>query len=622
MRCLSLVLLLLSCQDYNLAPDRSDSGSPLPEEDPGGPIGVLPLPDLELGNRDSTPPPCILEPRSAQAFSGDASCTPMEDVSWGLALEREIEAATSAGGFHLASGAVAPGPSEKVLVFATSHTKEDTLFTGFDPESGEVAVAIGGLRQAWGGPTVVRGSRPDTPLRAAVALAGDNAVALVNIDEELANIPADIDQCASVLGRDVLHAGQPVFVTGNRAYRPDGTIALSFHEIPSATLPSISDTDGDGHDEIFNAKGWWDAQTNEGVEWQDLYIQLVGGVGYRRFFASPIRWRDAIHVSGHDGASHFTAEVSGVPLWLDPPENGFGPTTVGLPSLGDIDGDGEPELVSDLYGTTIYARDLDGTVLWTRETSTGETLANVVSMADLDADGVYEVLVWSTMGLWILNGPDGETLAHWDTGYHGTWLRMPLVADVDADGSAEIVVIGRREADPWAYTPRIFILGPAQGRWARTRPVWNQLSYDVTSVRDDGRVPAFPRANHETYNSWRAQPAHDGDHPDLEIEVLETCRDEAAGTVQIHSVVHNRGSKDAPAGAVLRLMSWDETLDLGLQDQASHTIADPIPSMTSAQGVVFEVTTEQWATRQVVQVDGAHDDECDFVNDRVDVWEE
>ncbi len=618
---LTLLLTVASCQDYKLHPDEpepADSGAQASWEAPGEPGGQLP-PTGQVPV-DTSPPVCDLEPRPVQAFEGEQTCSLLPSTNWSLALEQEITA-YDFDGYGFGHAVVAPGQEGRPLVFLPLAIEDEGTgyeFLGIDVTTGSADIRIPSIVYGWPAP-VFRGSAPGSGLFGSLAYAAGPRTILIDIDSGVGIRPDQEDASPGALARDVWHDGTPELVTGSFTYTTDATAVTTHQDLSFTVAPAMVDSDGDGRDELLNASGWWDAQDGSGSPWSGISQDPLSCC---YFMGGVVTWGGDTVLVGHNGESHHVATSDGRVLWYYPePNDDFSRETSAFPSVGDIDGDGEPELCAELYGTTTIAWNLDGTILWERVTSETPYLTNGNAMADLNADGVYELLIWGSLGLWILNGADGAVLAQWNDGLTLSWLDTPIIADVDDDGSAEIVLVGRREGDDWTYHPRIFVLGPAEGRWARTRPVWHQSSYDVTSVRDDGRVPVFPRPNFETYNSWRAQPAHDGDHPDLEVEVLETCRDDEQGVVSVHGVVHNRGSKDAPAGAVLRLLSWSEDSGTGLQDVATNTITAPIPSMTSSAGVVFEVSVEEWATRQVIQVDGAHDDECDLVNDRVDVWE-
>ncbi len=106
-----------------------------------------------------------------------------------------------------------------------------------------------------------------------------------------------------------------------------------------------------------------------------------------------------------------------------------------------------------------------------------------------------------------------------------------MVVDADMDGSAELVFV-EDDVDPEVWVGEdpnvdnstLFVFGAAEGEWARSRPVWNQLPYDITTVRDDGAIVRFPRPSWSQYNAFRAQPAHDGDHRRRRSAAHEVCR--------------------------------------------------------------------------------------------------
>ena len=43
----------------------------------------------------------------------------------------------------------------------------------------------------------------------------------------------------------------------------------------------------------------------------------------------------------------------------------------------------------------------------------------------------------------------------------------------------------------------------SQKRWIPTRRIWNQHAYSVTNVREDGTIPAHPKASWLSLNTFR-----------------------------------------------------------------------------------------------------------------------
>ena len=64
-----------------------------------------------------------------------------------------------------------------------------------------------------------------------------------------------------------------------------------------------------------------------------------------------------------------------------------------------------------------------------------------------------------------------------------------MVADVDNDGHADIVVTSDRVGSSSLSNTGVHVLHDVANQWARTRRIWNQHSYHVTNVNEDGSDP-------------------------------------------------------------------------------------------------------------------------------------
>lgn len=111
------------------------------------------------------------------------------------------------------------------------------------------------------------------------------------------------------------------------------------------------------------------------------------------------------------------------------------------PALGDLNGDGQPDLVCAGSGGALAVDGVNGTTLWSEADAVGST-GGAVSLADLDGDGSVEVLI----GASILDGASGMLLGVGaygrgngdDRGYGSAYLSVG--ADLDGDGAQEVVV--------------------------------------------------------------------------------------------------------------------------------------------------------------------------------------
>ena len=77
---------------------------------------------------------------------------------------------------------------------------------------------------------------------------------------------------------------------------------------------------------------------------------------------------------------------------------------------------------------------------------------------------------------------------------HRVVHEFPVVADIDNDGSAEFLVVsssyGGVESE-WS----IRAIRDVEDRWVSARRIWNQHTYHVTNVREDGRIPQYEPPN-------------------------------------------------------------------------------------------------------------------------------
>ena len=431
--------------------------------------------------------------------------------------------------------------------------------------------------------------------------------------------------------RDVDLDGVADVMSGGLVSTSDGAFQAAFDDSAVGSLgPSLFDATGAGDLVLAYGDGLADVSTGVTTAWawpararpQFAFMGVGGAEGSP--FVVVVGDNDVLVVD-----TRGTLDVSARDDW--PSE--FRSATP--PVVGDVDGDGLTDVVFAAAGRVLAVHvegprrgELFGD--WTLFDASGAGgLINLV-LADLDADGTYEIVAQSTFGFYLLDGSSGDVL--WSDLALTTLANLSslLVADVDADGAAEIVFRGD-EVDPDVWIgddPNVdgstmFVFGAARGEWARSRPIWNQVPYDITTVRDDGAIVRFPRPSWQQYNAYRAQPAHDGDRPDLAPRVTEVCADVCGpgGTVTLAVVVDNLGSAEAAAGASLVLSTWGEG-EAWIAEVARMVLSDAVPSGSSTREVTLTVPWERWKDARVIDVWGTHEDECDYVNDRVDVAED
>lgn len=305
-------------------------------------------------------------------------------------------------------------------------------------------------------------------------------------------LPWDGEFVGAIAIANVDNEGPPEIIAGNKVFSNTGELLATVGVVSAYSAPVPIDLDGDG----------------------DLEI-LTGDAAYH-----------------HDGTV----------LW----ETGL---PIGFPQVADLDDDGLPEvLLTNSGGLNLIEH--DGTVTYSELRPTGDpgnflTWRRPATIHDFDGDGLAEYatssqnnysvfeangdIIWSSTvldntgiaagtafdflgdGLADAIFGDEQTLRVYDsTGQtimavprsSGTIIEYPVVADVDNDGSAEIVVTSNAISGiPTA--PLVQVVRDVDDRWIQARRIWNQHTYHVTNVREDGTIPELESPHWEGLNTFR-----------------------------------------------------------------------------------------------------------------------
>jgi hypothetical protein len=175
-------------------------------------------------------------------------------------------------------------------------------------------------------------------------------------------------------------------------------------------------------------------------------------------------------------------------------------TSVAFPALGQLDTDSEPE-VAEMNGDSLYAFDYTGgewVKMWALNIDDWSPTKSGLSMADLDGDG-YDEIVYRDCDTLRIVDHSGNVV--WQTPISsGTSMDYPTIADIDGDNEMEFVVPGSDSG-----TNRGVSAFECTGNWVDGRRVWNDYTYHVTNINEDGSVPVAQDKCWLTDNSFLAQ---------------------------------------------------------------------------------------------------------------------
>jgi uncharacterized repeat protein (TIGR02543 family) len=256
----------------------------------------------------------------------------------------------------------------------------------------------------------------------------------------------------------------------------------------------------------------------------------------------------------------------------------YGPGGPSIPFVGDIDGDGKPEIVVISKSNTnnskgenvgvITAYDFENGQLdlkW-NQTNNDYSASTGITLFDFNQDGAGELVYRDITHLRILRGSDGRDTITPVACYSPTGIEYPIVVDYNNDGSAEILVTGGQMLlDPSEYSPTIGGVIQAYGssgtKWAPARKVWNQYMYNVVNINDDLTVPRYQR------NPATVFP--NGTRPYNNFLQQQTSLDVAGNRIWLLPDL-------ALTGGTLTVSGGTATVKLNITNQGDASIGPPI----------------------------------------------
>ena len=354
---------------------------------------------------------------------------------------------------------------------------------------------------------------------------------------------------------------------------PDNTVGSW-----GAKITGLADLDGDGKLDITNGQRayratgdmLWDLRPAAGVEGVTGGYHAIGDFdkdGKPEVVIISSGGPHRMHVVQYDSTAPGGAKVirRGIDI-----NNGQSTATFcgasseyggGPPTVADFDGDGFPDVgAAGAVGYVVMsgAKIMDPAVadselvLWFKQTHDCSSAVTGSSVFDFNGDGKAEVIYSDEYHLWMYDGQTGNNLIPSTCNTTGTLWEYPLVADVDNDGQADIVVASNAYGitcpDNGTKQSGIRVFGSASGSWVRTRRTWNQHTYHITNIGEDGKVPASepPNWTQPGLNNYRLnrQPGSVFSAPDAVVSVAPQC----GAAYGLTATVRNLGTAPLPPG--------------------------------------------------------------------------
>ncbi|MFC2174888.1 FG-GAP-like repeat-containing protein [archaeon] len=166
-------------------------------------------------------------------------------------------------------------------------------------------------------------------------------------------------------------------------------------------------------------------------------------------------------------ATGFTGSASNSKFQVDP-----GAAFV----VGDLDGDGEIEIILPAYGEgKVYAFHLNGTEYWSNSHDGSYNSDTMPAVGDIDDDGDLEVVYAAWSGsLYVWNGDGSKFSSAWPKSIKPYY--WPVLGDVDGDGDLEIAVSVSDGVEVYHHT------GTALANWPKQFSLNNPTNNNVANA--------------------------------------------------------------------------------------------------------------------------------------------
>ncbi len=297
---------------------------------------------------------------------------------------------------------------------------------------------------------------------------------------------------------DLDNDGNVEIIAGNVVYDSTGLVLVTLPDTAGyagfGNATAAADLDGDGDLEVVLGRS---AYHHDGTL---LYMQSAINPAYPQIAnldddPQPevlLQNENGISMLEHDGSIKFmnqrpTGDPASVNSWMRPS------------TVHDFDGDNVSEFaVSSSSHYVVYER--DATIVWSASVLDSTGIAAGTAF-DFLGDGVAEAMYADETQFFIYDGTGTPLLTVPRSS--GTIIEYPVVADIDNDGSAEILVVSNESFVGNQTAPLIQAIRDVQDRWIQPRRIWNQHTYHVTNVREDGTIPQFEPPSWASLNTYR-----------------------------------------------------------------------------------------------------------------------
>jgi choice-of-anchor A domain-containing protein len=390
-----------------------------------------------------------------------------------------------------------------------------TTYKGSDYTTPSIVRALSGIdgKELWTYDTLLLADPRFSP--AVADLNGDGIVEIVvtdgkagvirianNLGVEINNLPLKSNLTGNITIADIDSDGVAEVIVGSTVINTEGVDYFT----TNWSADSIAfDSNGNGKQEVLSDGMLKDRLGQLLWEFESDKMAWFSSIGNFDADAHP---EIIISIPGSFSTEHSIAllEHNGNVKWR---KDGIRSHGGGTQSVSNFLGTNKLGIVYAGY-TSVDMLDAHGDLLWQYEIDDMGSGKIGLSSYDFNGNGRDEVIIQDHYKVAILDGLTGKELFQ-VANSTGTLWEYPIVVDLEGDNNAEMIVVSNNLVLDYNINNGVTVFESANSDvlWKNATRIWNQHSFHMTNINQDGTVPHIEKNSWLNNNSYRSSTIKD-----------------------------------------------------------------------------------------------------------------
>ncbi|WP_198552927.1 choice-of-anchor A family protein [Psychromonas sp. Urea-02u-13] len=164
--------------------------------------------------------------------------------------------------------------------------------------------------------------------------------------------------------------------------------------------------------------------------------------------------------------------------------------------------------------TSVDMLDANGDLVWQYAMDDMGSGKIGLSSYDFNDNGRDEVIIQDHYKVAIVDGLTGKELYQVPNSTATLW-EYPIVVDLEGDNNAEMIIVSNNQVGDYNISTGVLVYESADINkpWVNATRIWNQHSFHMTNINQDGTIPRIEKNSWLNNNSYRSSTIKKGNEP-------------------------------------------------------------------------------------------------------------